>query len=75
MERALTFDVTTGEIMNLTRLVPMRNIEDFHRHARENGLSVPDLDDTFHGMTEFRIDDPDGNHLWIGQATGGAAGT
>jgi hypothetical protein len=22
---------------------------------------------TFYGMTEFRIDDPDGNRLWIGQ--------
>jgi hypothetical protein len=23
---------------------------------------------TFYGMTEFRIDDPDGNRLWIGQS-------
>jgi hypothetical protein len=22
---------------------------------------------TFYGLTEFRIDDPDGNRLWIGQ--------
>jgi len=40
---------------------------EFHRHARENGLSVPELDVTFYGMTEFRIEDPDGNRLWIGQ--------
>lgn len=40
----------------------------FHRQARDNGLDVPDLDDTFYGMREFRIDDPDGNRLWIGQA-------
>ena len=41
-----------------------------HRAARENGLDVPDLDVTFYGMTEYRIDDPDGNHLWIGQEKG-----
>jgi uncharacterized glyoxalase superfamily protein PhnB len=39
----------------------------FHRRARDNGLSVPDLESTFYGMTEFRIEDPDGNRLWIGQ--------
>jgi uncharacterized glyoxalase superfamily protein PhnB len=43
------------------------NVKDFHRRARENGLSVPDLDDTFYGMIEFRMEDPDGNRLWIGQ--------
>ncbi len=46
------------------------NIHEFHRQARENGLSIPELDTTFYGMTEFRIEDPDGNRLWIGQATG-----
>lgn len=39
----------------------------FHRAVRENGLAVPDLHTTFYGMTEFRIEDPDGNRLWIGQ--------
>lgn len=43
------------------------NLADFHRRARENGLKVPDLETTFYGMTEFRIEDPDGNRLWIGQ--------
>lgn len=43
------------------------DIGDYHRQVRANGLSVPDLDTTFYGMTEFRLDDPDGNHLWIGQ--------
>lgn len=43
------------------------NVVDFHRHARENGLSVPDIEVTFYGMTEFRMEDPDGNRLWIGQ--------
>jgi catechol 2,3-dioxygenase-like lactoylglutathione lyase family enzyme len=43
------------------------NIEEYHRQVRGNGLDVPDLNVTFYGMTEFRIDDPDGNRLWIGQ--------
>ena len=46
------------------------SVQDFHRRARENGLSVPELDDTFYGMTEFRMEDPDGNRLWIGQEKG-----
>lgn len=32
-----------------------------------NGIAVPELDRTFYGMTEFRIEDPDGNRMWIGQ--------
>ena len=44
------------------------NVAEFRRRAQENGLSVPELDDTFYGMTEFRVEDPDGNRLWIGQA-------
>ena len=43
------------------------SVADFHRRARDNGLPVPDLDVTFYGMTEFRIEDPDGNRLWVGQ--------
>ena len=43
------------------------DVTEYHRHVRSNGLVVPDLDVTFYGMTEFRIDDPDGNRLWIGQ--------
>jgi catechol 2,3-dioxygenase-like lactoylglutathione lyase family enzyme len=46
------------------------NVLDFHRRARESGLPVPELDVTFYGMTEFRIEDPDGNRLWIGQDQG-----
>lgn len=46
------------------------DLVDFHRRARKNGLAVPDLDHTFYGMTEFRIEDPDGNRLWIGQDKG-----
>lgn len=39
----------------------------YHEDLRENGLTVPDLDETFYGMVEFRLDDPDGNRLWVGQ--------
>jgi catechol 2,3-dioxygenase-like lactoylglutathione lyase family enzyme len=44
------------------------NLADFHRRARKNGLAIPELDTTFYGMAEFRVEDPDGNRLWIGQA-------
>lgn len=43
------------------------DIEEFHRQARANGLDTPDLETTFYGMNEFRLEDPDGNRLWIGQ--------
>jgi len=39
----------------------------YHNQVRKNGLAVPDLEVTFYGMKEFRINDPDGNRLWIGQ--------
>jgi catechol 2,3-dioxygenase-like lactoylglutathione lyase family enzyme len=44
------------------------DIQAYHRQVRASGLAIPDLDVTFYGMTEFRLDDPDGNRLWIGQA-------
>lgn len=43
------------------------DIAAFHRQARAHGLALPDLQTTFYGMTEFRLDDPDGNRLWVGQ--------
>jgi len=43
------------------------NVVAYHQELRGNGLAVPDLDVTFYGMTECRLDDPDGNRLWIGQ--------
>ena len=45
------------------------SISDFHEQVQRNGLVVPDLETTFYGMAEFRIEDPDGNRLWIGQDT------
>jgi catechol 2,3-dioxygenase-like lactoylglutathione lyase family enzyme len=45
------------------------DIVEYHGQVRGNGLDIPDLDVTFYGLTEFRLDDPDGNRLWIGQDT------
>ena len=45
-----------------------KNLQEFHQRARNNGLAVPEIDGTFYNMTEFRIEDPDGNRLWIGKA-------
>lgn len=42
----------------------------YHASLRENGVDAPALETTFYDMQEFRIDDPDGNRLWIGQAPG-----
>lgn len=53
------------------------DIVDYHQQAKDNGLAAPELETTFYGMTEFRLQDPDGNRLWIGQASasfGAAAG-
>ena len=44
-----------------------QDIVAYHRQVLGNGLAVPDLDVTFYGMKEFRLEDPDGNRLWIGQ--------
>lgn len=43
------------------------DIDAYHQQVRGRGVDIPDLDSTFYGMTEFRLDDPDGNRLWIGQ--------
>ena len=37
----------------------------YHQNVRQNGLTVPELDVTFYGITEFRISDPDGNQIVI----------
>jgi uncharacterized glyoxalase superfamily protein PhnB len=43
------------------------DIAAYHKQLREHGLEIPELETSFYGMTEFRMDDPDGNRLWIGQ--------
>ena len=45
------------------------DIAGYHAQLRNQGMAVPDLETTFYGMREFRICDPDGNRLWIGQIT------
>lgn len=45
------------------------DVSRYHQMLRGNGVEVPELDTTFYGMTEFRIDDPDGNRVWIGQSS------
>ena len=76
----LRFDecrLMVDQSINLHRGIPRpsvvylypENIVAYHQQVRSNGIAAPDLDVTFYGMTEFRIDDPDGNRLWIGQNT------
>ena len=44
------------------------DVVQYYRQVRKNGLAVPELTVTFYGLTEFRISDPDGDRLWIGQS-------
>ena len=48
------------------------NITEYHQQVRRSGITAPDLEVTFYGLTEFRLDDPDGNRLWIGQPSSNA---
>ena len=43
------------------------NVTEYHAMIRKNGVDIPDLEVSFYGMTEFRMDDLDGNWLWIGR--------
>ena len=43
------------------------DIATYHAMLRGNSVDIPDLETSFYDMVEFRIDDPDGNRLWIGQ--------
>jgi GNAT superfamily N-acetyltransferase/uncharacterized glyoxalase superfamily protein PhnB len=76
----LRFDecrVMVDQSIDVRRLAPRQSalylypddVVKYHEQVRAAGLAVPDLDVTFYGMTEFRIDDPDGNRWWIGQRT------
>lgn len=46
------------------------DITAYHQQVRDKGVEVPELETTFYGMSEFRLDDPDGNRLWVGQLAG-----
>ena len=50
------------------------DIRGYHQQLRGNGLDLPALEESFYGMVEFRMEDPDGNRLWIGQDTSTPAG-
>lgn len=43
------------------------DIVSYHASLRANGVDIPDLETSFYGMVEFRMEDLDGNRLWIGQ--------
>ena len=43
------------------------DVRAYHTLIRGNGVDVADLDLKFYGHHEFRLDDPDGNRLWIGK--------
>lgn len=58
--------------MSVIYLYP-ENIVEYHSQVRANGLEIPDLETTFYGLTEFRLDDPDGNRLWVGENTSTSA--
>jgi catechol 2,3-dioxygenase-like lactoylglutathione lyase family enzyme len=45
------------------------DIVEYHKQISESGIDVPELHESIYDMTEFRIEDPDGNRLWIGQST------
>lgn len=43
-------------------------IEALHAELSQQGFPVSELSDTFYGMKEFRLEDPDGYELCFGQA-------
>lgn len=45
----------------------LEDLPSYHAALRGRGMKVPDVDVTFYDMQEFRVEDPDGNRLWIGQ--------
>lgn len=65
-----SINVHRGEARDAVLYLYPESIVEYHEQLRRNGVAVPDLDVTFYGMTEMRIDDPDGNRLWIGENRG-----
>ena len=68
----LMLDCSINTERNAPRLAVVylypEDVAKYHEQARKSGLAVRDLDVTFYGMTEFRLDDRDGNRLWIGHS-------
>ncbi|HTL68819.1 MAG TPA: VOC family protein [Lacunisphaera sp.] len=61
-----------GPRLGVVYLYP-EDVAAYHARVRASGLALPDLDVAFYGMWEFRIEDPDGNRLWVGQAPANGA--
>ena len=68
-----SIDVNPDTPRNAVLYLYLGDIDVFHAQARANGLDISDRGTPFCGIREFRIDNPDGNRLWIAQA-GGAGG-
>ena len=45
------------------------DVRQYHAQVKANGLQISELEVTFYGMLEFRMEDPDGNRIWIGAQT------
>lgn len=67
-----SIDAHPGAPRNGVLYLYPEDVSAYHAMLRENGVAVPEPEASFYGMTEFRIDDPDGNRLWIGQDTAAA---
>lgn len=68
-----SINVHSDDPRNAVLYLYPEDIRAYHQQVRANGLAVPDLSVTFYGLTEFRIEDPDGNRLWIGQSASSAS--
>ena len=42
------------------------DLEDLRHRLADAGFLPDDVGETFYGMTEFRVTDPDGNQVWVG---------
>ena len=43
------------------------DLDQFWQRASQAGLKLPEIAETFYGMREFRVLDPSGNQIWVGQ--------
>lgn len=50
------------------------DLDQLREGAALAGPEGPEIRDTFYGMREFRVLDPSGNQVWVGQARGQPAG-
>ena len=69
-----SIDVHPGSSRSSVLYLYPDDIHGYHQQLRGNGLTLPELEESFYGMVEFRMEDPDGNRLWIGQDTSAPVG-